>query len=313
MLHDSDEMVFQWDDEAQEPQCDDAACVDNAIQSWLNQIGRTPLLTAQEEIELGRRVQAGDEAAKKAFVEANLRLVVSIAKRYLGRGLLMADLLQEGNIGLIRAVEKFDPARGCRFSTYATLWIRQSINRAVAYQGSFVPIPFHVNSLLSRVNDANNRLAQELWRQPTIEELSQTLDLPVDRVREILAMVPSSISLDTPLGCEDDRRWEEVLEDTVTPTADERLEHYVLREQIEAALSALDSLEAEVVRQRFGLDGGGYRTLKEVGQKLHMARERVRQIESRAIKKMRSAAAGQASAPMPRQPAGMPMVACASA
>ena len=288
MLQEIEEPTLQWEEDIQEETAP-LTSVDNAMQTWLNRIGRTPLLTAQQEINLAHRVQRGDEEAKAAFVEANLRLVVSIAKHYVGRGLSLADLIQEGNIGLIRAVEKFDPQKGCRFSTYATLWIRQAINRAVAYQGGLVPIPFHVNAMLCRVNEASNRLSQTLWRQPTLEELSGDLQVPIDRVEDALNAVPSVVSLDTPVGVEETRRWEELIKDDALPTVEESLDNFVLRELIEDALRSLDPLEASVVRLRFGLDGGGYRTLKEVGEKIHLTRERVRQLETRALKKLRGA------------------------
>ncbi|MDQ2732756.1 MAG: sigma-70 family RNA polymerase sigma factor [Armatimonadota bacterium] len=264
---------------------------DNAVQTWLKRIGLSPLLTAAEEIELSKRVQAGDARAKTIFVEANLRLVVSIARRYLNRGLSLVDLIQEGNIGLIRAVEKFDPNKGCRFSTYGTLWVRQAINRAIAYQGGSVPIPFHVNSLHYRVHETRDRLVQELMRQPTVEEIAARLQMPAEGVSEALRSTFTSVSLDTPIGSSDGRHWEDIVEDQDSVAAEENLEHYLLREQIETALRSLDPMEASVVWLRFGLDGGGSRTLKEVGEKIHLTRERVRQLEGRALKKLRGAPA----------------------
>ncbi|HET6385898.1 MAG TPA: sigma-70 family RNA polymerase sigma factor [Armatimonadota bacterium] len=301
MRHDNAELGLRADDDLYEAErTDGSSAVDNPVQTWLNRIGKTPLLTAQEEVDLGRRVQSGDEAAKKLFVEANLRLVVSIAKRYMGRGLSLMDLIQEGNIGLIRAVEKFDPTRGCRFSTYATLWIRQAINRAVAYQGGFVPIPFHVNTMLTRVYETERRLSQELWRAPTPEEIARALEIPVERVQQYLMALPSAISLDTHPGTEEGRIWEEILEDETCPTAEELLAHQMLRDEIEEALRELDPLESAVVRLRFGLDGGGGRTLREVGEHFQLTRERVRQLEARAIKKLRSRALPQTARPVSR-------------
>jgi len=261
--------------------------IDDPVRMYLKEIGRVPLLTAEEEVELAKRMETGDEAAKKALVEANLRLVVSIAKRYVGRGMLFLDLIQEGNLGLIKAVEKFDFRKGFKFSTYATWWIRQAITRAIADQARTIRIPVHMVETINKLIRVNRQLLQELGRDPTPEEIAAEMDIPVERVREIQKIAQEPVSLETPIGEEEDSHLGDFIEDDDAPAPAEAASFLLLKEQLEEVLQTLAPREEKVLRLRFGLDDGRARTLEEVGQEFGVTRERIRQIEAKALRKLK--------------------------
>jgi RNA polymerase primary sigma factor len=265
----------------------DGMLVEDSVRMWLREIGKTPLLSMDAEIELAKRIQQGDQRAKDTLTQANLRLVVSIAKRYTGRGMSFPDLIQEGNIGLIRAVEKFDHSKGYKFSTYATWWIRQAITRAIADQGRTIRIPVHMVETINRLIKTSSQLLQELGREPTLEELARALDMPVERVSEIIRIAPEPLSLETPIGEEEDSHLADFVEDHEAVSPAEAASHLILREKIEEALDQLTPREREVLIMRFGLEDGCSRTLEEVGRHFKVTRERIRQIEAKALKKLR--------------------------
>ena len=261
--------------------------VDDPVRMYLKEIGRVPLLHADEEIELARRMSEGDVEAKNKLAEANLRLVVSIAKRYVGRGMLFLDLIQEGNLGLMKAVEKFDYSKGFKFSTYATWWIRQAITRAIAEQARTIRIPVHMVETINRLIRVSRQLLQELGRDPTPEEIAKTMDISVERVREIQKIAQEPVSLETPIGEEEDSHLGDFIEDEDAPAPAEAASFILLKEQLENVLETLTSREEKVLRLRFGLDDGRSRTLEEVGQEFGVTRERIRQIEAKALRKLR--------------------------
>ncbi len=261
--------------------------VEDPVRMYLKEIGKVPLLTAEEEVELARRMEEGDEAAKKKLAEANLRLVVSIAKRYVGRGMLFLDLIQEGNLGLIKAVEKFDYRKGYKFSTYATWWIRQAITRAIADQARTIRIPVHMVETINKLIRVSRQLLQDLGREPTPEEIAEKMDLSVDRVREILKISQEPVSLETPIGEEEDSHLGDFIQDDNVPAPADAAAFTMLREQLEEVLNTLTEREQKVLRLRFGLDDGHARTLEEVGKEFNVTRERIRQIEAKALRKLR--------------------------
>lgn len=269
--------------------------IDDSVRMWLREIGKTPLLTSEEEIYLARIIAESDgrspEAmdAKEKLIRANLRLVVSIAKRYSGRGMSFPDLIQEGNIGLIRAVEKFDYTKGYKFSTYATWWIRQAITRAIADQGRTIRIPVHMVETINRLVKTSSHLLQELGREPTLDELAKAMEMPVERVADIIKIAPEPLSLETPIGEEEDSHLADFIQDQESVSPDDAASHQLLRERIVEVLSELTERERNVLRMRFGLDDGYPRTLEEVGRHFNVTRERIRQIEAKAIKKLRHA------------------------
>nr|PZN44078.1 MAG: RNA polymerase sigma factor RpoD [Bacillota bacterium] len=265
----------------------DGVAIDDPVRMYLKEIGRVPLLTPEEEIELAKRIEAGDEEAKRRLAEANLRLVVSIAKRYVGRGMLFLDLIQEGNLGLIKAVEKFDYRKGYKFSTYATWWIRQAITRAIADQARTIRIPVHMVETINKLIRVQRQLVQELGREPTPEEIAAHMDIPVERVREIMKIAQEPVSLETPIGEEEDSHLGDFIEDQDAPAPAEAASYQLLREQLEEVLETLTPREEKVLRLRFGLDDGRARTLEEVGQVFGVTRERIRQIEAKALRKLR--------------------------
>ncbi len=266
--------------------------IDDSVRMWLREIGKTPLLTTEEEIELARRIEDKSnpelaEEAKMILTEANLRLVVSIAKKYSGRGMSFPDLIQEGNIGLIRAVEKFDYRKGYKFSTYATWWIRQAITRAIADQGRTIRIPVHMVETINRLIKTSGHLLQELGREPTLEEIAREMDIPVERVSEIIRIAPEPLSLETPIGEEEDSHLSDFVPDDEAISPAEAASNLILREQIEDVLAKLTQRERDVLKMRFGLEDGYPRTLEEVGRHFKVTRERIRQIEAKALKKLR--------------------------
>ena len=261
--------------------------IEDPVRMYLKEIGKVSLLTADEEIELAKRMEQGDEDAKKRLAEANLRLVVSIAKRYVGRGMLFLDLIQEGNLGLIKAVEKFDYRKGYKFSTYATWWIRQAITRAIADQARTIRIPVHMVETINKLIRVSRQLLQELGREPTPEEISEEMGMPVDRVREILKISQEPVSLETPIGEEEDSHLGDFIQDDNVPVPAEAASFTLLREQLVEVLGTLTEREQKVLRLRFGLDDGRARTLEEVGKEFNVTRERIRQIEAKALRKLR--------------------------
>ncbi|MBR6824580.1 MAG: RNA polymerase sigma factor RpoD [Firmicutes bacterium] len=265
----------------------DGVAIDDPVRMYLKEIGRVPLLSAEEEVELAQRMEEGDEAAKRKLAEANLRLVVSIAKRYVGRGMLFLDLIQEGNLGLIKAVEKFDYRKGYKFSTYATWWIRQAITRAIADQARTIRIPVHMVETINKLIRVQRQLIQELGRDPSAEEIAKEMEIPVERAREILKISQEPVSLETPIGEEEDSHLGDFIEDEEALAPAEAASFFLLREQLEEVLSTLTPREKQVLEMRFGLTDGRSRTLEEVGIEFGVTRERIRQIEAKALRKLR--------------------------
>ena len=261
--------------------------IDDPVRMYLKEIGRVPLLSAEDEIVLAKRMEEGDEEAQKRLAEANLRLVVSIAKRYVGRGMLFLDLIQEGNLGLIKAVEKFDYNKGYKFSTYATWWIRQAITRAIADQARTIRIPVHMVETINKLIRVSRQLLQQLGREPAPEEIAKEMEISVDRVREIMKIAQEPVSLETPIGEEEDSHLGDFIEDQDAPAPAEAASFMLLKEQLEEVLDTLTPREEKVLRLRFGLDDGRARTLEEVGQNFGVTRERIRQIEAKALRKLR--------------------------
>lgn len=261
--------------------------INDPVRMYLKEIGRVPLLSAEEEIELAKRIEQGDQEAKKRLAEANLRLVVSIAKRYVGRGMLFLDLIQEGNMGLLKAVEKFDYRKGYKFSTYATWWIRQAITRAIADQARTIRIPVHMVETINKLIRVSRQLLQELGREPTAEEIAKEMDLTPEKVREIIKIAQEPVSLETPIGEEDDSHLGDFIEDQDALAPSDAAAYELLKEQLKDVLDTLTEREENVLRLRFGLDDGRTRTLEEVGQVFGVTRERIRQIEAKALRKLR--------------------------
>ena len=261
--------------------------IEDPVRMYLKEIGKVPLLSAEEEISLAQRMENGDEEAKKRLAEANLRLVVSIAKRYVGRGMLFLDLIQEGNLGLIKAVEKFDYRKGYKFSTYATWWIRQAITRAIADQARTIRIPVHMVETINKLIRVSRQLLQELGREPTPEEIAEEMHMSVERVREILKISQEPVSLETPIGEEEDSHLGDFIQDDNVPVPADAAAFTLLKEQLVEVLGTLTEREQKVLRLRFGLDDGRARTLEEVGKEFNVTRERIRQIEAKALRKLR--------------------------
>ena len=261
--------------------------LEDHVRMYLKEIGKVPLLTAEEEVELAIRIEHGDEAAKDRLNEANLRLVVSIAKRYVGKGMQFLDLIQEGNLGLLKAVEKFDYRKGYKFSTYATWWIRQAITRAIADQARTIRIPVHMVETIHKLGRVSRQLSQELGKDPTPEQIAQEMNMPVDKVREIMKISQDPVSLETPVGEEEDSHIGDFIPDDDAPAPSESAAAILLREQLMEVLETLTPREQKVLRLRFGLDDGCQRTLEEVGKEFHVTRERIRQIEAKALRKLR--------------------------
>lgn len=261
--------------------------IDDPVRMYLREIGKIPLLTYDQELDLAKKVLAGDEAAKQKLAESNLRLVVSIAKKYVGRGMLFLDLIQEGNMGLIKAVEKFDYTKGYKFSTYATWWIRQAITRAIADQARTIRIPVHMVETINRLIRTSRQLLQQNGREPTPEEIAKEMDISVDRVLEIQKIAQDPVSLETPIGEEDDSHLGDFIQDEDSPSPQDAASYAMLREQLDEVMSTLTPREAKVLRLRFGLDDGKARTLEEVGKEFQVTRERIRQIEAKALRKLR--------------------------
>ena len=265
----------------------DGVSIEDPVRMYLKEIGKVPLLSADEEIKLAKRMEEGDEVAKKKLAEANLRLVVSIAKRYVGRGMLFLDLIQEGNLGLIKAVEKFDYRKGYKFSTYATWWIRQAITRAIADQARTIRIPVHMVETINKLIRVSRQLLQELGREPSPEEIAAEMDIPVERVREILKISQEPVSLETPIGEEEDSHLGDFIQDENVPVPADAAAFTLLKEQLDEVLGTLTEREQKVLRLRFGLDDSRARTLEEVGKEFNVTRERIRQIEAKALRKLR--------------------------
>ena len=288
---DDSEVLIDEEDEIEVENIDlpvpDGISIEDPVRMYLKEIGKVPLLTAEEEIELAQRMEEGDQEAKKRLAEANLRLVVSIAKRYVGRGMLFLDLIQEGNLGLIKAVEKFDYRKGYKFSTYATWWIRQAITRAIADQARTIRIPVHMVETINKLIRVSRQLLQELGREPTPEEIAEEMDMPVERVREILKISQEPVSLETPIGEEEDSHLGDFIQDDNVPVPAEAAAFTLLKEQLVEVLGTLTEREQKVLRLRFGLDDGRARTLEEVGKEFSVTRERIRQIEAKALRKLR--------------------------
>ena len=265
----------------------EGVAIDDPVRMYLKEIGNVPLLSSEEEIELAQKIEEGSQYAKKKLAEANLRLVVSIAKRYVGRGMLFLDLIQEGNLGLIKAVEKFDYRKGYKFSTYATWWIRQAITRAIADQARTIRIPVHMVETINKLIRVQRQLLQELGRDPFPEEISKVMDLPVEKVREIQKIAQEPVSLETPIGEEEDSHLGDFIPDDDAPAPAEAAAFTMLKEQLINVLDTLTPREEKVLRLRFGLDDGRARTLEEVGKEFNVTRERIRQIEAKALRKLR--------------------------
>ena len=261
--------------------------IDDPVRMYLREIGRIPLLSYDEELELAKKVLAGDEAAKQKLAESNLRLVVSIAKKYVGRGMLFLDLIQEGNMGLIKAVEKFDYTKGYKFSTYATWWIRQAITRAIADQARTIRIPVHMVETINKLIRTSRHLLQQLGREPTPEEIAAEMEIPVEKVTEIQKIAQDPVSLETPIGEEDDSHLGDFIQDEDSPAPHDSAAYTLLKEQLEEVMNTLTPREAKVLKLRFGLEDGKSRTLEEVGREFMVTRERIRQIEAKALRKLR--------------------------
>ena len=286
-----DEILLDNEEEVEVEKIDlsvpDGVSIEDPVRMYLKEIGKVPLLSAEEEIELAKRMELGDQEAKKRLAEANLRLVVSIAKRYVGRGMLFLDLIQEGNLGLIKAVEKFDYRKGYKFSTYATWWIRQAITRAIADQARTIRIPVHMVETINKLIRVSRQLLQELGREPTPEEIAKEMDMPVERVREILKISQEPVSLETPIGEEEDSHLGDFIQDDNVPVPADAAAFTLLKEQLEEVLGTLTEREQKVLTLRFGLEDGRARTLEEVGKEFNVTRERIRQIEAKALRKLR--------------------------
>ena len=286
-----DDIILDDEDEGEVEKIDlsvpDGVSIEDPVRMYLKEIGKVPLLSAEEEIELAKRMELGDQEAKKRLAEANLRLVVSIAKRYVGRGMLFLDLIQEGNLGLIKAVEKFDYRKGYKFSTYATWWIRQAITRAIADQARTIRIPVHMVETINKLIRVSRQLLQELGREPTPEEIAAEMNMPVDRVREILKISQEPVSLETPIGEEEDSHLGDFIQDDNVPVPADAAAFTLLKEQLEEVLGTLTEREQKVLTLRFGLEDGRARTLEEVGKEFNVTRERIRQIEAKALRKLR--------------------------
>ncbi len=286
-----DDMLINDDEEIEVENIDlsvpDGISIEDPVRMYLKEIGKVPLLTADEESELARRMEEGDSEAKKMLAEANLRLVVSIAKRYVGRGMLFLDLIQEGNLGLIKAVEKFDYKKGYKFSTYATWWIRQAITRAIADQARTIRIPVHMVETINKLIRVSRQLLQELGSEPTPEQIAEEMDIPVERVREILKISQEPVSLETPIGEEEDSHLGDFIQDDNVPVPADAATFTLLREQLRDVLETLTDREQKVLTLRFGLEDGRSRTLEEVGKEFNVTRERIRQIEAKALRKLR--------------------------
>ncbi|MCM1101540.1 MAG: RNA polymerase sigma factor RpoD [Clostridium sp.] len=290
---DSEEMILAEEDEMDvdveniDLSVPDGVSIEDPVRMYLKEIGKVPLLSAEEEIDLAKRMELGDQEAKKRLAEANLRLVVSIAKRYVGRGMLFLDLIQEGNLGLIKAVEKFDYRKGYKFSTYATWWIRQAITRAIADQARTIRIPVHMVETINKLIRVSRQLLQELGREPSPEEIAEEMNMPVERVREILKISQEPVSLETPIGEEEDSHLGDFIQDDNVPVPADAAAFTLLKEQLVEVLETLTEREQKVLRLRFGLDDGRARTLEEVGKEFNVTRERIRQIEAKALRKLR--------------------------
>ena len=291
IMSDEEEMNLSEEDEVDMENIDlsvpEGVSIEDPVRMYLKEIGKVPLLSAEEEISLAQRMEEGDEEAKKRLAEANLRLVVSIAKRYVGRGMLFLDLIQEGNLGLIKAVEKFDYRKGYKFSTYATWWIRQAITRAIADQARTIRIPVHMVETINKLIRVSRQLLQELGREPTPEEIAEEMHMSVERVREILKISQEPVSLETPIGEEEDSHLGDFIQDDNVPVPADAAAFTMLKEQLEEVLGTLTEREQKVLRLRFGLDDGRARTLEEVGKEFNVTRERIRQIEAKALRKLR--------------------------
>lgn len=286
-----EDIILEKDDDEETETIDltipDNVNIDDPVRMYLKEIGKVPLLTADEEVDLAKRMEKGDEEARKHLAEANLRLVVSIAKRYVGRGMLFLDLIQEGNLGLIKAVEKFDYHKGFKFSTYATWWIRQAITRAIADQARTIRIPVHMVETINKLIRVQRQLLQQLGREPTPEEISEVMDIPPERVREIQKISQEPVSLETPIGEEEDSHLGDFIQDDNVPVPAEAAAFTLLKEQLVDVLGTLTEREQRVLKLRFGLDDGRARTLEEVGKEFNVTRERIRQIEAKALRKLR--------------------------
>lgn len=291
-ISDEDDEDILLDDEDEDLEAIDLSVpegisIEDPVRMYLKEIGKVPLLSADEEIELAKKMEYGDEEAKKRLSEANLRLVVSIAKRYVGRGMLFLDLIQEGNLGLIKAVEKFDYTKGYKFSTYATWWIRQAITRAIADQARTIRIPVHMVETINKLIRVQRQLLQELGREPSPEEIAKQMNMPVERVREIQKISQEPVSLETPIGEEEDSHLGDFIQDDNVPVPAEAAAFTLLKEQLLDVLETLTEREQKVLRLRYGLDDGRARTLEEVGKEFNVTRERIRQIEAKALRKLR--------------------------
>lgn len=291
LMTDEDEINLEEEEEVDVENIDlsvpEGISIEDPVRMYLKEIGKVPLLSAEEEIELAKKMEEGNEDAKKRLAEANLRLVVSIAKRYVGRGMLFLDLIQEGNLGLIKAVEKFDYRKGYKFSTYATWWIRQAITRAIADQARTIRIPVHMVETINKLIRVSRQLLQELGREPTPEEIAEEMNMSVDRVREILKISQEPVSLETPIGEEEDSHLGDFIQDDNVPVPADAAAFTLLKEQLVDVLGTLTEREQKVLRLRFGLDDGRARTLEEVGKEFNVTRERIRQIEAKALRKLR--------------------------
>lgn len=284
---DTNKMYNQSDDDDDMNQLGSNVKINDPVKMYLKEIGRVDLLTHEQEIELAKRILEGDEQAKKELAAANLRLVVSIAKRYVGRGMLFLDLIQEGNMGLIKAVEKFDYTKGFKFSTYATWWIRQAITRAIADQARTIRIPVHMVETINKVKKVQSQLLHQNGHEPSADEIAAEIDMPVDKVREIMRVAQEPVSLETPIGEEEDSHLGDFIPDNDAPAPADAASHTMLREQLSDVLSTLTPREAKVLKLRFGLEDGRSRTLEEVGKEFNVTRERIRQIEAKALRKLR--------------------------
>ncbi len=286
-----DDLTFsgnaEGEDDSDGESSNESVAIDDPVKVYLKEIGRVPLLSSEEEIDLAMRIMEGDEAAKRRLSEANLRLVVSIAKRYVGRGMQFLDLIQEGNLGLIKAVEKFDYTKGFKFSTYATWWIRQAITRAIADQARTIRIPVHMVETINKVKKVSSQLLHKNGHEPSADEIAAELDMPVEKVREIMRVAQEPVSLETPIGEEEDSHLGDFIPDDEAPAPADAASHTLLKEQLGEVLSTLTPREEKVLRLRFGLEDGRPRTLEEVGKEFDVTRERIRQIEAKALRKLR--------------------------